>query len=136
MGRFFQNKVGFQSNRLAKATINQIVMKKVKFFIFHKLERFVLKSGKNENQQFRGNPPNVENLILTYLILINIGPFHIRTDWVYCVHTCLRTFGKMYSFTRSSRFHDDFDLVIFSFNLFSQNKFLRTFIPQIQLDSV
>ena len=80
LGRFFQNKVGFQSNRLARVTINQIVMKKVKFFIFHKLERFVLKSGKNENQQFRGNPPNVENLILTYLILINIGPFHIRTD--------------------------------------------------------
>ena len=37
-------------------------MKKAKFFIFHKLERFVLKSGKNENQQFPGNPPNIENL--------------------------------------------------------------------------
>ena len=62
MGRFFQNKIGFQSNRLARATINQILIKKAKFFIFHKLERFVLKSGKNENQQFPGNPPNIENL--------------------------------------------------------------------------
>ena len=62
MGRFFQNKIGFQSNRLARATINQIVMKKAKFFIFHELERFVLKRGKNENQQFPGNPPNIENL--------------------------------------------------------------------------
>ena len=65
MGRFFQNKVGFQCNRLARATINQILIKKAKFFIFHKLERFVLKSGKNENQQFPGNPPNIENLFGT-----------------------------------------------------------------------
>ena len=39
LGRFFQDKVGFQSNRLARATINQIVMKKVKFFIFHKSQK-------------------------------------------------------------------------------------------------
>ena len=67
MGRFFQNKVGFQSNRLERATINQIVMKKSQIFIFHKLERFVLKSGKNENQQFPGNPPNIENLFANHL---------------------------------------------------------------------
>ena len=62
LGRFFQNKGGFHSNRLAIATINQIVMKKAKFFIFHQLEKIVLKSGKNENQQFPGNRPNIENL--------------------------------------------------------------------------
>jgi hypothetical protein len=61
-GRFFQNKVGFQSNHLARATINQIVMKKANFFIFCKLERFALKSSKIENQQFPGNLPNIENL--------------------------------------------------------------------------
>ena len=35
--------------------------------------------------------------------------FLIRTDRVYFVHTCLRTFGKMHPFTRSSRIHDDFE---------------------------
>ena len=61
LGRFFQNIVGFQNNRLTRATINKIAMKKAKFFILYKLETFVLKSGKNENQQFPGNPPNIEN---------------------------------------------------------------------------
>ena len=47
-------------------------MKKAKFFIFHELERFVLKSGKNENQQFPGNPPNIENLFEHESILISL----------------------------------------------------------------
>ena len=37
-------------------------MKKANCFIVPKLERFALKSGKNENQQFPRNPPNIENL--------------------------------------------------------------------------
>ena len=73
MGRFFQNKIGFQSNRLARATINQIVMKKAKFFISHKLERFILKSGKNENQQFPGNPPNQAETIQLLCSLMSLS---------------------------------------------------------------
>ena len=73
MGRFFQNKIGFQSNRLSRATINQIVMKKAKFFISHKLERFILKSGKNENQQFPGNPPNQAETIQLLCSLMSLS---------------------------------------------------------------
>ena len=67
---FFQSTVGFRSNRLARATINQIVMKKDKFFIFHKLERLVLKSSKNEKQQFPGNPLNIENLFVCHSMIL------------------------------------------------------------------
>ena len=84
LGRFFQNKVGFQSNHLARATINQIVMKKAKSFIFHKLEIFVLKSGKNENQQFPGNPPNIENLFASkrILLLVNALSYDCLVTWI------------------------------------------------------
>ena len=57
-------------------------MKKAKFFIFHKLERFVLKRGKNENQQFPGDPPNIENLFGTYhLKTCQMTHFSIVNFW-------------------------------------------------------
>ena len=55
----------------ARLTTKQIVMKKAKYLF--KLERFVLKSGKTENQQFPGTPPNIGNLFaISYSLALEL----------------------------------------------------------------